>query len=87
MIEVLGFEEFHGRACAVFMLTEFTSGKRKPYQTLGRAVRVERGWWLPIGRAPSERWFESGMPAIQRAYGLAIAAGLARHLPGATSCA
>lgn len=84
MIEVLGFEESHGRPCAVFMLTEFTSGKRK-YQTLGRAVRVEQGWWLPIGRSPSERWFESGMQAIQRAYGLAIAAGLARHLPEAAS--
>lgn len=82
MIEVIGFEASHGRACAVYLVTNFTSGKRKPYRSLDRAVRVADGWWLPIGRVPAARWFEEGMRAVQRAYSMAIASGLARHLPG-----
>lgn len=82
MIEVIGFEEAHGRACAVYLVTDYTSGKRKPYRSIGRAVRVADGWWLPIGRVPAERWFEEGMRAIQRAYGMAVAGGLARFIRG-----
>lgn len=80
MVEVIGFEaDRTGCPCAVFLSTEYTSGKHKPYQVMDRALRVDGGWY-PCGNVPGPRWFSEAEPWIEREYQRAMTCGLGRFV-------
>ena len=75
-IQVFGFELLFGRPCAVYLVRDYTSGKRKPYEWIDRAVRIGDGQWRPVEKIPSGMWFAEAQPTIERAYMDAVQCGM-----------
>lgn len=79
-IQVFGFEVLFGRPCAVYLVRDYTSGKRKPYEWIDRAVRAGHELWVPVGKHPSDRWRAEANAQIEREYQDALACGMSLPL-------
>lgn len=79
-VEVLGFEVLFGRPCAVLLVRDYTSGKRKPYEWIDRAVRAGHELWVPVGKVPSGRWRAEANAQIEFEYRDALACGMSLPL-------